>query len=176
MKPEMSSAEEILLKSFSSGEKLPNSYLRKILQEELRVKNFKGVFPCDRVKKLREGESLILNTDPHQLPGKHFVALTKKRGRIIYFDSLAEDMKIEFPELYRALQRRGMLPVLPVLKSPIQAIDSNFCGLFCIDYILTLHPPYSRVNSAKYELKTARLRKNDQICLENVLRKVKAKK
>ena len=176
MKPEMSSAEETLLKSLNGGEKLSNSYLQKILQKNLRVKHFKGVFPCDRVKKLREEESIILNTDPHQLPGKHFVALTKKQGKIIYFDSLAEDMKTEFPELYRALQRRGMLPVLPVLRSPIQAMDSNFCGLFCIDYILTLHSPYSEVKSAKYELKTTRLRKNDQICLQNVLRKMKVKK
>ena len=182
MKPEMSSTEEILLKlskDLKNGahlhKKLPNSYVNKVLKKDLKLRKFRGVFPCDRMKTLREGESMILNTDPHYLEGKHFVALTRQNGQIIYFDSLAERLDVHFPELFKELSRKRMFPLMHVLNLPIQAPDSNFCGIFCIDYILCLYSPFSNVRTTKYELHPFNLKKNDEICLKNVIRKLKVR-
>lgn len=156
-------------------EKLPNAYLQKVLKKKLKLPQFRGVFPCNHVKKLREGESIILNTDPHFKRGKHFVALSVRKNRYIYFDPLAESMEILFPELHKELERRKMLPLVNVLSSPIQAPSSNFCGLFCLDYVLGLYAPFSNASTVKYELHPNKLKGNDEICLSNVVKKLKMK-
>ena len=178
MKLGMSSAEETLLSSLEKeNEKISNSYLRKVLKKDLKLSQFKGVFPCDRLRKPREGESIILNTDPHYLQGRHFVALNRKKGRYIYFDSLAKEIDGgEFPELYEELRRRKMLPIVPVLQTPIQSPTSNFCGLFCLDYVLSLYSPFNEAKSRKYKLHNKKLLENDKICAQNVVDKLLRKK
>lgn len=157
-------------------EKLPNRYLQRILKDTLQITQFRGVFACDRVPKLKQEQSVILNTDPHYKRGKHFVALFYSNGRYIYFDPLAENIEIQFPEFYRVLKRKKMLNALfKVLDSPIQDAKSNFCGLFCLDYILGLYKPFSKAKVQTYVTDLLALRKNDSICVKNVVKKLKMK-
>lgn len=161
--------------SWNPPHSLPNAYLHKVLKKDLKLTKFKGVFPCNLLRKPRNGESIILNTDPNYMSGKHFVAISRKNGRFIYFDPLAESLSSQFPELYQELKKQKMFPLAPVLTSPIQAMESNFCGLFCLDYVLGLYLPFSNAKCVKYKLHPSQLLKNDQICLNNIVRKLKKK-
>lgn len=54
---------------------------------------FKGVYPADRVPKLKHNESCILNTDAHNEPGLHWVAIVNYNNEIYFYDSYNRDYK-----------------------------------------------------------------------------------
>ena len=73
-----------------------------------------------------EKEFIVINSDKTDGRGKHWVALIN-RGDKIYFDSfgvrpLKEVEELVGKDLYYNTYR-------------IQALDSNTCGYFCIDFI-----------------------------------------
>lgn len=151
--------------------KVTNSYLQKLLKNRLMLKTFRGVFPCDRIPKtLRNGQSIIVNTDPHYLPGAHYVSFYRSRGKYFYFDSLSLNLGLSFPHLAKSLESSQFKPLFPVLTSPIQHPLSDFCGLFCCSYILSVCPPFSKVEPSElYETNPALLLRNDAVCTANLI-------
>lgn len=172
MKLEMSPIEETLLRSFEDRGKITNAYLQKLIKHDLGVKKFLGVYPCDLMRKPKEGQCIILNSDTHLKPGKHFVSLLRKGTSFYYFDPLAKDIKLVFPELYSALRKKKCYPLLPVLQNPIQAPESIFCGLFCLDFVLNQYEPYNSMVTKSYHTKESKLLENDQICYENIVKRI----
>lgn len=54
---------------------------------------FRGVYSSDQVPKLKNWESCILNTDPHDKPGLHWVAIVKYNNQIYFYDSYNRNYK-----------------------------------------------------------------------------------
>lgn len=154
----------------SRASRITNAYLQRLLKDRIRVPNFKGVFACDLLpRKIRDGESAILNTDPHDKPGKHYVAIYRKNGKTFYFDSLNLEPDIAFPQMHRSLERAKLTPLHRVLPGAIQALTSKFCGLFASDYILSrAFSDPKKINS--YSL--SNLEGNDGICLSNLEKRI----
>jgi len=78
----------------------------------------------------------VVNTDPDTLPGQHWVVLYYTRTTIHYFDSFGmEPTEIIQENLEKTKALRGKC--LRVHRRRIQGYR-NFCGLYCIYYILSL--------------------------------------
>lgn len=153
---------------------MSNAYLENTLKNRLKVKGFLGVFPCNRMPKLDANQSFIANTDPHTRPGKHFVAFSKNSlGKVTYFDSLNLDPRIGFPELHEHMQRMGLETFARHLKKAIQSPFSDFCGLFCMDFILSRRGAYRRGRLKKYTQAEHLLHRNDRTCIANIVKRLK---
>lgn len=104
------------------------------ISAQLRGYNsFVGVFPCDRLPRLKPGQAMIVNTEPHTKPGEHWVAFyMTKSGALEYFDSF------------------GLPPLVPQLRKYIntqahtrfshstiqlQHETSETCGNHCIAFV-----------------------------------------
>lgn len=102
---------------------------------------FLGVFPADRVPvDAINNKGLVCcvaNTDPHNRPGEHWVALVLGDGCCEYFDPYGMPLSA-----YPALDKR-LGHVLPTLQaaSAVQPPLSSTCGHFCI-YYLCCRPYY----------------------------------
>lgn len=95
--------------------------------------NFVGVFPCDLLPQLMPGQAMIVNTDPHNEPGEHWVAFyMTNTEHLEYFDSF------------------GLPPLVPSLRSYInsskhykftystiqlQHETGVTCGNYCIAFV-----------------------------------------
>lgn len=148
--------------------RLTNSQINNFLSHKVRAPGFRGVFACDKMpNKLLDNQSMILNTDPHFKTGKHYVAIVKKSGNYLYFDPLCLERKHFFPRLTRELTARKLNnKLINVLQSPIQHEFSTYCGLFCIDYVMTA--TFENYAASGYWQNPTKLHLNDKICLENV--------
>ena len=149
-----------------------NKYLFTLVKKRLKIKQFRGTFPCDLMpRKLRNEQIIIVNTDPHHRPGSHYIVLYRKKKTYFYFDSLCLDMRVTFPMLHRELLARKFTPLHSVLAAPIQAVSSIFCGYFCVDYILSVVAPHPRVpkHSNLYNTDPNTLHLNDRICIDNII-------
>lgn len=173
-----STSERKTLQRESAGDtEITNSYLNNFLLNQLKIKPFLGVFPCDLMpKKIPPNKSLILNTDPHFQKGNHYVCISRDtRGEYHYFDPLALDSQAFFPRMTRELKSRKIFPKLkPVCQSPIQSPVSKFCGLFCADYVMTQN--ITKMKKANYFTRENKLIENDKVCLENIMLNIKKRK
>ena len=103
----------------------------RILKVE-KIKEFVGVYPCDKLPKITPPATLVANIDPASKPGKHWVVLyIDHDGSGDYFDSYG-------------------LPPLKVFKNylhencnnwvhnthRVQGPLSSVCGQFCIYFIV----------------------------------------
>ena len=156
----------------SPTDEITNELLERVLSTHFRISQFKGVWPCDLMpEKLTIGDCVILNTDPHTRSGNHYVAV--KRADVdsyLYFDPLNLNMEIAFPRLAREFKKRRLFSQLrPFLPDPIQALDSKFCGLFCLNFILAQtifnRPPKGYRG---FYTDPEKLHLNDAICMRNI--------
>lgn len=130
----------------------------QILTQLRGYKDFIGVFPCDRLPVLKSGQGMIVNTDPHNEPGAHWVSFYRSpEGCLEYFDSF------------------GLPPLVPQLRNYINRCDHNIftystiqvqhessqtCGNHCISYIK--HRLLNQPLSSLLAHFTRTLRDNDQ--------------
>lgn len=101
---------------------------------------FYGVWPCDQLHLLSHIKQrpvfLVVNTDPADKPGEHWLALTlDKFGGASFFDSYG------FPPIFQHYPK-SILNFLKAHSSEImyhsfqlQRIDSSVCGHHCIFYL-----------------------------------------
>lgn len=93
-----------------------------------KVHNYLGTFSSDNLPKGKTG-LLISNTDPHHLPGTHWIAIyiSEDRRRGEYFDSFGRPPNRHFANymnehcLYWTYNSRQL-----------QSVVSTFCGHYCI--------------------------------------------
>lgn len=112
------------------------------IQKQLRgYKKFNGVYPADSIPHLAVGEAVIVNTDPHDKPGEHWIAMyMSEEGELEYFDSFG------LPPLSTNIQEYiSKSPHISFSYSTIQLQheDSETCGNHCIAYVkhrLSGHP------------------------------------
>lgn len=98
------------------------------------IKNFLGVFPRDRIPNINSFPvSLILNTDPHNKPGQHWVAIFINSQRFgIYFDSYGlRPLNQEFHDYLNSNCNEWTYN--PFM---LQGINSYTCGEYCVLFVL----------------------------------------
>jgi hypothetical protein len=91
---------------------------------------FSGVFAADTVPNVRKYPSFfVVNTDPAERPGEHWVAcFAKSPGEVEFFDSYGMSVDT-YPHI------RLPFRVTTYNSVSLQAINSYACGHFCIYYI-----------------------------------------
>ena len=170
---EMSLIEENPSLLSNTESRLSKEEINTLLKKTLRLLRFRGVFPCDLIpKRMKWNEKAIVNTDPHFLPGLHYIAVCVRRRReILYFDPLNLNIERSFPTLFAVLKERNVT-VIRALKSPIQAPSSKFCGFFCIEWLLLLQYPHVKLKA--YRKKEKYLKENNKICVQNIIKMIRA--
>ena len=115
-----------------------NQVTKILISSEITSQTFLGCFPCDQLPdphSLHFPISLIVNLDPHQFPGTHWIAIFAYglKEKVIYFDSLAIPFSgIVFNSFLYAF------PGVLYNKRPYQSPLSNTCAHFCICFIYFL--------------------------------------
>ena len=118
---------------------------KNVFIEELMYKistepnRFKGVLPCDiflnKVNKknlsLKEKSCFIINLSSSNHSGSHFVCLLVMPGKVVeYFDSFG------IPSFDSNINEALTSFKVKVFTKTIQDISSQFCGLYCVTYLL----------------------------------------
>lgn len=104
------------------------------IRNQLRAyKGFLGVFPCDAIPPLKPGQALIANTDPHDKPGQHWVALyCSPEGGLEYFDSFGLPPMVDEIRKYINKSKHSHFSCSSV---QLQHEASETCGNHCIAFV-----------------------------------------
>lgn len=107
---------------------------KAMTQNRYTKKNFRGIFPSDRLPgKVKRPALIIANTDEASKPGQHWVAFyMPKRGPTEYFDSIGR------PPLLKNFQK-FILKNGTNYKTNDQRLQGSFsttCGNYCAVYLL----------------------------------------
>ena len=87
---------------------------------------FLGVFPQDQFPELKQNTCFVINNKPSSHSGEQWLAFFIKSNVVEFFDSYANP-----PASY------GFnVNAICVMRSPIQAYDSDTCGDHCIFYLV----------------------------------------
>ena len=119
---------------------LSNQLIQDLMYEiSTEPNHFKGVYPCDifrdkvnnRKLLLEEKNCFIINLSSSNHGGSHFVCLLVTPGKVIeYFDSFGLPLfDSNISEALRSFK-------VEVSTKTIQDNSSQFCGLYCITYLL----------------------------------------
>ena len=112
-----------------------NNYVSR---HPVTARHFYGVFPCDLLpaKKLSKGSFVISNTDPHTLPGEHWILISAYTDdHIIYFDSSGQSFTAN--KYFKKYNKRQRKKVIERSLHQLQAYGSYTCGPFVL--LLALH-------------------------------------
>ena len=98
------------------------------------VDHFLGCFPLDRLPPFPTTfpKSMIINTQASSQTGEHWVALVLTETNCYYFDSFA--LPIIQPNIHMYLQPH--YKNICYLDIRIQDITSNYCGAYCVCFVL----------------------------------------
>jgi hypothetical protein len=98
---------------------------------EPRVKNYIGTFSSDNLP--HEPGIFVSNTDPHHLPGTHWIAIyiSADRQRGEYFDSFGRPPNKHFKNYMNGHCRHWIRN-----KRQLQSVASKLCGYYCVLYCL----------------------------------------
>jgi len=112
-----------------------------LIANQKTSKIFEGCFPCDLLpspNSLRRPTTLIVNLDPHEKEGSHWITLYLEKEQIFYFDSLALPISScifnSFLKNFKNVKRN-----VNSYQSPL----SNNCAYHCISLIYFLSQGYS---------------------------------
>lgn len=152
---------------------ITNGELEKLCKKFLDNK-FLGVFPSDVIPKSRKSLwSVIFNLSAHDEEGSHFIAITKRKRKIFYFDSFGKNCtNINLLEFLKSF---GLDIEYNSIK--IQDDRSSLCGYYCFYFLYE----YSVKNKSyenfitKFIQKPNELLKNDIKLLKFILEKIKKK-
>lgn len=105
-----------------------------ILNDELLLKSFGGIFSIDEIPLLVEpNKYVIVNSDPSFLPGKHWFCMFYAQGsNVEFFDSLGKE-----PFYYSSniIQSVNKYKKIIYSSKKIQPSNSSTCALYCLYYI-----------------------------------------
>lgn len=96
-------------------------------------RGFLGTWPCDMIPDISPREGVVVNTDPSNKPGTHWIAIYRPaHGPVEYFDSFGLPPLI--PETINYMNRiapHGWTYSI----SNVQHEINNSCGQHCINYL-----------------------------------------
>lgn len=132
------------------------------------IKGFKGVFSSDNAPILKQAKSsLIINFDKENEPGSHFIAVfLSNKNKLLYFDPL----NLGFTPANIAIFLSGYKKCFNMSQN-IQNFESNFCGFYCILFILSnlISKEYWNKIESKFYLRDKR---NDDICINLICKTI----
>lgn len=109
--------------------------LEKVLSRDLGS-SFGGVYPVDLIPDLKSKEkAMVINLDPHDKPGSHWVCLYLNGNTVEYFDfyglpPISKPIK-EF------MDRNGYH--MTYNKNRYQDYNTNVCGEYCVYFLHHRH-------------------------------------
>ena len=107
-----------------------NNYdIERILKAN--VPEFRGVFSCDTLPDDDVRGLLVCNTDPHDKPGQHWIAMYFDGQHGEYFDSLGREPAKVFKDYMNRHCKYWIAN-----DRQLQSICSRFCGHYCVYYCL----------------------------------------
>jgi hypothetical protein len=109
-----------------------NVYIDSVMRE---IKGFRGTFSSNNAPKLKNMQSAILNFSKYDEEGTHFIAIANYKNKCVYFDPLSIKENFIPYEIKKYLKKYNN--VLNVSKK-IQNNNSEFCGFFCMLFIISL--------------------------------------
>ena len=99
--------------------------------------NFYGVVPCCEIEQFKRHSDvgLIVNTDPHNKPGEHWVGIYKEGETLYFFDSFGREIK-EFAEPFASIMK-DFSSGLQLVTNRMQYQDVLYdtCGRWTYYYI-----------------------------------------
>ena len=108
-----------------------------LLKHHVTRRYFSGVYPSDRLpNELNQHPSLlIVNTDPHYKPGRHWVVIYVPRyGPVEFFDSFGHTPAYYNRNFTDFLRRMGR--GVKSNKKTLQDPNSLMCGPYCLYYAI----------------------------------------
>ena len=115
-----------------------NNFCKKLFGSK-----FKGVYSSNTFKKLKNNQSSIINLDPDNMPGSHWVVLCKDSNSKYYlYDSFGRSVKSILPNLQNILKQK----VYSDTSDKEQRDDESTCGARCIAF-LTIFYEYGGDNA-----------------------------
>ena len=116
---------------------LSNDYVEKVCKKILNNHTFLGVHPCDVHPSVdnRRNCSVIFNTGDSTTSGDHFVCMYLNKTTIFYFDSFGERVNLD----KNILRFVNNIPSKKLVHNTQKIQDdlSQFCGFYCIAYLLS---------------------------------------
>jgi hypothetical protein len=140
------------------GKKLLGKYFLGVFSSDIYPKNF--------VKKKKF--FIIFNLSKHFQAGSHFIAIAKNKNKIIYFDPLGH--KCMNIGILKFLLKNKIKVLFNHTK--IQSDYSVFCGYFCLAFLLHMLNTNSLKSFVTF-FSLSNLKKNDNLCIEYILNKIK---
>ena len=106
---------------------MSNIFINSLLKD---YKNFIGCFSKDQIQLIENNKSIIINLQNSNQPGSLWIALKRVNNTILVFDS--------FGIGYLPMSIFKGFKYLKIITNiyRIQDISSNFCGMFCVLFIL----------------------------------------
>jgi len=149
-------------------------FLHQVLQKN-KLPFYRGIFAADTIPfEILKTPTfcIIINTDPHNMKGKHWIALIRHNQNAKIFDSLQFPNKILLPELQRILK---ILKATRIRKKRIQPILSDTCGFYCMHEILKFHLllDYKTRKHINQLEDFASPEVNDKICRDNISKMIR---
>jgi len=92
---------------------------------------FRGVFSCDTLPESDVRGVMVCNTDPHDKPGEHWIAMYFDGERGEYFDSFGRPPAKVFKDYLNEHCKYWTFN-----ERQLQSICSRFCGHYCVYYCL----------------------------------------
>ncbi len=99
------------------------------------IECFKGTYPNDKIPRKiykKFPVAFIINTDPHNLPGQHWVALFIDKNKAEYMDSFG--FRPICCEIQKYL-KKYKIKKIKYNNYPLQSISASTCGAYCILFI-----------------------------------------
>ena len=109
--------------------------LKEVLSRDLGS-SFAGVYPRDVLPDLLPHQkAVVVNTDPHDQPGAHWICMYLNSPILEYFDSYG--LPPNHPDLKDFIQRQSHKQI----HNPhcYQALDTDVCGQYCVYYLHHRH-------------------------------------
>lgn len=103
-------------------------------------KKFIGVFPYDMIplNRFKIGTCMIINTDPHNMPGEHWVAIYRAGPRLYYFfDSYGDTWDKNIPNLKFYLNKGADIMSVKTIRQ--HGDHQSFCGQVSLSYLIYLY-------------------------------------
>ena len=107
--------------------------LRHVLTRDLGS-SFGGVYPRDLLPPTLDGKAIVINTDPHDQPGAHWVCVYLNSPVVEYFDSYG------LPPMHRDIQDFIARHGKPMHNPHVyQDLETDVCGQYCVYYLHQRH-------------------------------------
>lgn len=161
------------------GGGISNGYIYNMLKKRLKVRIFEDVFSADTIPAslLRQqsggaGKVCIVNLAKADDAGTHFIALHILPEKIVIYDSLHLNLNLFSPALWKHL-KRSKKSLVSGMKYPLQTVQSQFCGFYCIYFTLYLAKRQFANRQGLLNFYKQECEENDSIVIKNIRTMIK---